>query len=363
MCYTWSDIVVGALGQFQMTGALLGVRWRSSCNLCVLGISIFAVGSQSGLWSGARVGECHVVLQEMVNMCGCHRILWLFVHAADEGHFVIRSLCFVKRGTVFHSRRLLMRCQCFGDDMLLNALDGSRCHSGPVVERGKVAEVCDVGVLTFSETHARVCACRESLVLHSCSRAPTSYSLSQVPSSLGGLRGCRHIGVLTTCASESSLVPQFGVFDASECCAVSLELTLAQSSVFCALSHDGLCSESHTVRDVLMLCFAESHSSGCLHQFVRWLCVFPWGWRERLSTHQVQRLPLRRPRLHWRKRDCTLALFSTTSASTSATSLCTSEEEGLHTLPPHNDGVYFGGRETGSRPHTDECFMCHRHVF
>ena len=74
----------GALGQFQMTGALLGVRWRSSCNLCVLGISIFAVGSQSGLWSGARVGECHVVLQEMVNMCGSHRILWLFVHAADE---------------------------------------------------------------------------------------------------------------------------------------------------------------------------------------------------------------------------------------------------------------------------------------
>ena len=72
-----------------------------------------------------------------------------------------------------------MRGQCFGDDMLLNALDGSRCHSGHVVERVKVAEVCDVGVLTFSETHARVCACRGCLVLPSCSRAPTSYSLSQ----------------------------------------------------------------------------------------------------------------------------------------------------------------------------------------
>ena len=159
-----------------------------------------------------------------------------------------------------------------------------------------------------------------------------------MPSSLGGLRGCRHTGVLTTCASESSLVAQFGVFDASEYCALSLELTLAQSSVFCALSHDGLCSESHTVRDVLMLCFAESHSSGCLHQLCVG-CVFPWGWRDRLSTPQVQRLPLRRPRLSRRKRDCTLALFFTTSASTSATSLCTSEEEGLHTaLPPRNVG-------------------------
>ena len=35
-------------------------------------------------WEPARVGECHVVLQEMVNMCGCYRILCLFVHAADE---------------------------------------------------------------------------------------------------------------------------------------------------------------------------------------------------------------------------------------------------------------------------------------
>ena len=140
-----------------------------------------------------------------------------------------------------------------------------------------------------------------------------------------------------------------------------------------------------------MLRFAESHSSGCLHRLCVG-CVFPWGWRDRLSTPQVQRLPLRRPRLPRRKRDCTPALFLTTSVSSSASTLRTSEEEGLaHSLPPHNgeefsggggigppphksgeyiggggtgppphnDGVYFGGRETGSRPHTDECFMCH----
>ena len=101
-----------------------------------------------------------------------------------------------------------------------------------------------------------------------------------------------------------------------------------------------------------------------------------WEWGDRLSTSQVLRLLLHEPWLHRRKRDCTPALFLTCSVSTSATSLCTSEEEGLHTAlpprnvgmyfggggtspPPHNDGVYFGGRETGSRPHTDECFMCH----
>ena len=213
------------LASFRSLERCLAFGGVHHCNLCVLGISIFAVGSQSGLWSGARVGECLVVLQEMVN------IVWLPSHfvavraRCRRGHFLFRSLCFVKRGTVFHSRRLLMRGQCFGDDMLLNALDGSRCHSGHVVERVKVAKVCDVGVLTFSETHARVCACRESLVLPSCSRAPTSYSLSQCHPVLVGLRGCRHTGVLTTCASESSLVAY---------CALSLELTLAQSSVFCA---------------------------------------------------------------------------------------------------------------------------------
>ena len=46
------------------------------------------------------------------------------------------------------------------------------------------------------------------------------------------------------------------------------------------------------------------------------------------------------------------ALFLTTSASTSATSLCTSEEEGLHTgLPLHNVGMYLGGRGKGLLPH------------
>ena len=72
------------LASFRSLERCLAFGGVHHCNLCVLGISIFAVGSQSGLWSGARVGECLVVLQEMVNMCGCHRILWLFVHAADE---------------------------------------------------------------------------------------------------------------------------------------------------------------------------------------------------------------------------------------------------------------------------------------
>ena len=111
-------------------------------------------------------------------MCGCHRILWLFVHAADE---VISSHgLFALLSEARSFQAVDFGCgagQCFGE--LLNALDGSRCHSGHIVERVKVAEVCDIGVLLFSETHARVCACRESLVLPSCSRAPTSCSLSQ----------------------------------------------------------------------------------------------------------------------------------------------------------------------------------------
>ena len=131
---------------------------------------------------------------------------------------------------------------------------------------------------------------------------------------------------------------------------------------------------------------------GMFASVVRWLCVSMGGGKTGSPPPKSSVLPLRRPRLPRRKRDCTLALFFTTSASTSATSLCTSEEEGLHTAlpprnvgmyfggrgtsplphkvsenlggngtgpPPHNDGVYFGGRETGSRPHTDECFMCH----
>ena len=67
--------------------------------------------------------------------------------------------------------------------------------------------------------------------------------------------------------------------------------------------------------------------------------AIPLGWGERLSTPQVQRLLLHGPWLHRRKRDCT-ALFLTSSAGTSAMSLCPSDEEGLaHSLPPHMDGV------------------------
>ena len=74
--------------------------------------------------------------------------------------------------------------------------------------------------------------------------------------------------------------------------------------------------------------------------------------RQALHPPQVQRLLLRWPRLLRRKRDCTPALFLTSSATTSAMSLCTSEEEGLHTgLPPHNVGVFLGGRGIGPLPH------------
>merc|ERR1712136_611108 len=43
------------------------------------------------------------------------------VYASDEAIFHERSLTIVRRGLVFHSRRLLTRGQTFGDDMLLNA--------------------------------------------------------------------------------------------------------------------------------------------------------------------------------------------------------------------------------------------------
>ena len=123
-----------------------------------------------------------------------------------------------------------------------------------------------------------------------------------------------------------------GCFDASEYCTLFLDITLAQSSVYCALSHDDLCREtrssgcfvccalrSRTVRDV---------SIGCAL-----VVCFPGGGETGSPPLQVQRLPLRRPRLPRRKRDCTLVLFLTSSASTSATSLCTSEEEGVAHSP------------------------------
>ena len=83
--------------------------------------------------------------------------------------------------------------------------------------------------------------------------------------------------------------------------------------------------------------------------------VSHWGWGDRLSTPQVQRLLLHEPWLHRRKKDCTPALFLTSSVSTSAISLCTSEEEGL-APSPHNAGKYFGGGGTGPPPHILEDF-------
>ena len=59
----------------------------------------------------------------------------------------------------------------------------------------------------------------------------------------------------------------------------------------------------------------------------------PLGVGERLPTPQVLRLRHRRPRVPRRKRDCTPALFLTWVRGTSATSLCTSVEEGLHLWP------------------------------
>ena len=84
------------------------------------------------------------------------------------------------------------------------------------------------------------------------------------------------------------------------------------------------------------------------HLFERLLVVCFTGVERQLSTPQVPWLHQRQPRVLRRKRDCTLP----SSASTSSTSLCTSEEEGLHTgLTPHNVGMYLGGRGTGHLPH------------
>ena len=72
-------------------------------------------------------------------------------------------------------------------------------------------------------------------------------------------------------------------------------------------------------------------ASGCVWLSGCWLCV-PLGWGDSLSTPQVQRLPLHEPWLLRTNRDCTPALFLTSSVCTSM-SLCSSEEEGLAPLP------------------------------
>ena len=120
-------------------------------------------------------------------------------------------------------------------------------------------------------------------------------------------------------------------------------------------------------------CFNVSSAQACLC-LKRHLCVLvgvtrgcefygnPTGGGEKRSPPpQVQRLLLHVPWLHRRKRDCTPALFLTSSVGTSAKSLCTSEEEGLApspfllTLsrrgpPPHNAGEYFRWVSLSSAP-------------
>ena len=106
-------------------------------------------------------------------------------------------------------------------------------------------------------------------------------------------------------------------------------------------------------------------------------CVLYWGWGDRLSTCQVPWLRQQQPRVLRRKRDCTLALFLTTSTGTSATSPCTSEEEGLHLRPsaqqrrvprrrkdctsgppPHTNGEHIGGGGTGLLLTTTVSTLC-----
>ena len=95
-------------------------------------------------------------------------------------------------------------------------------------------------------------------------------------------------------------------------------------------------------------------SSGCFERRPQ-LCVHwhsHWGWRDRLSTSQALRLPLRQLRVLRRRRDCTLALLLTTLTCTSTTAARSSEKEGLHSgPPPRNYGVYLGGGGTGPPPH------------
>ena len=83
--------------------------------------------------------------------------------------------------------------------------------------------------------------------------------------------------------------------------------------------------------------------SGC------WLCDH-LGWGDRLSTPRAHRRLLRQPRLLRRKRDCTPALFLTSSLCTPALSLCSSEEEGLAPLPSSSQwqGVLWRRRDRPS---------------
>ena len=83
------------------------------------------------------------------------------------------------------------------------------------------------------------------------------------------------------------------------------------------------------------------------------------GWGDRLSTPQVLRLLLHVPRLLRRKRDCTPALFLTSSVCSPAISLRSSEEEGLAPLPSSSQcrGVL---RRRRDRPSSSQIWRVHR---
>ena len=165
--------------------------------------------------------------------------------------------------------------------------------------------------------------------------------LVSVPSSLGGLRGCRHTGVLTTSVSESS------------CRTVRRVWCIWLMSL---VGHTWRPDFVDLVGRTWSPDFVEKTVESTVREgfdasVVRWLCVSLGVERQALhppspaSSSASTVASSEEEGLH-------TALFLTTSASTSATSLCTSEEEGLHTgLPLHNVGMYLGGRGKGLLPH------------
>ena len=88
--------------------------WHSSWNLSVLGISVLRQLAVGLLWSGARVGECHGMLQELVNICrfrflvAIAWLLWPIVHVADEATFPYGFFfCQARHGLSDLRRRML----------------------------------------------------------------------------------------------------------------------------------------------------------------------------------------------------------------------------------------------------------------
>ena len=110
--------------------------------------------------------------------------------------------------------------------------------------------------------------------------------------------------------------------------------------------------------------------------------TFPLGVVRQALHPQVPWLHQRQSPVLQKERDRTLTLFLTSSASTSATSPRSSEEEGLHfrpsssqqqwlprrkrelhlTLVRRNASGYFGGGATGSPPHTSGVYFASRAV-